>query len=417
VDVALTYRNYLIEHKGLGQQAPVDSAPFYMTLGGGTVRRHSILGFPVNLQTAATSYSQAQTMVEALSDAGVRNAVITYNEFNTARIRRQISTSVQYSRMLGGRRGFERLSDTVDQSGFVMYPSLGFMEYHRSGRGFNFMRHSVREVTRSRVTLQNFELAFGTPDLLQETRTILSPAFFEGAFDSVIESLQREGIDTISLDRATSLLYSDFSTARARRSPDGETGFNRRDTVQILTDGFRRLNDEGISILAQSANAYALPYVSHISNVPLFSSGYDIFDFDIPFYQIVIRGLIPYTTNPFNASADLNRLTLLALSTGTPIHYEFIYESPADFTDSDYSRLFFAHFSSWVDDALEKYRLFDEIIGDIMNEQIVGHTRLSDNEIETEFEGGRTIRVNFDTNQLRVDGRLVDTGLSVRGVS
>jgi hypothetical protein len=233
-------------------------------------------------------------------------------------------------------------------------------------------------------------------------------------------------MNSISLDRATSLLYSDFS----RANPFGhtETGFNRRDSVQLLTEGFRRITSEGISLKAsRGANAYALPYVSHISNVPLFSSNYDMFDFDIPFYQLVISGLIPYTTRPFNASADLNRLTLLALSTATPVHYEFIYESPTLFTDSDYNTLFFAHFDGWINEALEMYRIFDQIIGDVANSKIISHEidpdrfervyGLAETHIhETSFECGKTIRVNFQTYEVHVNGNLVDTSSVIRNI-
>jgi hypothetical protein len=397
-DVAHTYRDYLIDNKGVGQRISVDSTPFYLTLNGGTVKRHSIIGFPVSLQTSATTYSQAQEIAGALKSAGIEDLVIVFNDFSTPSIKREIASSVKYSSMLGGKNDYKKLAEAVNGFGYTMYPSLGFMEFHKSGGGYSFLLHSSKEVTRSVARQQRYELAFGTPDPLHRTSTILSPFYYNDVIDSLIDSLIKEGISNISLDRAASLLYSDFS----RRNPFGESQFNRRDTVQILTEGFARINNANISIMAQSANAYALPYVSHISNVPLFSSNYDIFDYDVPFYQIVVHGLIPYSTRPFNASSDLSRLTLLALSTGTPVHYEFMYASPGDFNDSDYNSKFFSTYQGWVDEAVEMYRLFKDIIGDTAGQKIVGHTRLSAHETETVFEGGKVIYVNFETDTLRV---------------
>jgi hypothetical protein len=411
VDVADTYRDYLIEHKGVTARPDADSLPFFMTLNGGTIKTHSIFGFPFDLQTRATSYSQAQEIVEALNGAGVENLVIAYNDFNTPSIKREIATSMRYSRLLGGKSDFRDLMSTVSQNGYVMYPSMGFMEFQKSGGGYSALRHTPREVTRSRAAQQKYELAFGTPDPLQKVSSILSPFFFERAFDKIVASLKAEGVTTISLDRATSLLYSDFS----RRNPFGSTYFNRRDTVQILTEGFKKLNDAGISIMAQSANAYALPYVSHISNIPLSSSNYDIFDYDVPFYQMVVRGLIPYTTKPFNGSSNLNAMTLLALSTGSSIHYEFMYESPGDFNDSRYNSKFFASYKGWADDSIIIYRMFKDLIGDITGERIVRHERVAVNEYETEFEGGKKIRINLNTYELKINGRSVDLSQYNRG--
>ena len=56
-------------------------------------------------------------------------------------------------------------------------------------------------------------------------------------------------------------------------------------------------------LLANGANAYALPYVQEITDVPLQSSGFDVFDEDIPFYQMVMHGVKSYGTSAVNASA------------------------------------------------------------------------------------------------------------------
>jgi hypothetical protein len=408
VDVANRYRDYLVATHGMTPKTS-PAAPFYMTVGGGTVKTHSIMGFPVDLQTAATTYSQAQSMAERLAQGGVNNAVITFNDFNTAQIRRRVSNEIKYASLLGGKSDFTRLNNALP-SGYSLYPSLSFTEYYNSGGGYSFMSSSSREATRSRAILQHHELAFGTPDPLADTRTILSPHFFPESFNKALRSMQKEGIRHITLDRATALLYSDFTTSRSRTGPNGTVGFNRRDTMQVLTEGFAKLDSAGISILAQSANAYALPYVDHISNVPLFSSNYDVFDYDIPFYQIVIHGLIPYTTRPFNQAADLDRLTLLALSTGTPIHYEFIYTNPGEFSDSAYNKKFYASFHAWADDAVAQYNTFNSIIGDVVNQRIVRHTRLSATETETQFEGGKVVYVDFDSGEVRVNGNPVSVG-------
>ncbi|MCL2754433.1 MAG: DUF5696 domain-containing protein [Oscillospiraceae bacterium] len=430
VDVALAYRSYLRDYMNVGANTSDGDAAFYMTVNGGTVKTHSIAGFPVELQTAATTYAQTQTMVDALRSGGVKNAVITYNDFNTAGIRRQVTTSVQYSNLLGGKSDWNRLSGAASQGGYSLYPVMDFMTFFRNGRGYNSLQHSAREATRSRAIQEQYELAFGTPDDFKDTWAILAPYYFERAMNNILRSLQSEGIKSVSLDHATSMIYSDFS----RNNPFeyAETGFNRRDSVALLTQGFKALNDAGISIMASTAaNAYALPYVSHITDVPLFSSAFDIFDYDVPFYQIAVSGLVPNTTRPFNASADLDRLVLLALSTGTPVHYEFIHESPSEFTDSDYSSLFYASYEGWIGRALELYHLFDEVIGGLANQAIVSHVRdpnrIINGELrtpdlptethihETKFEDGTVIRVNFQTNEIFVNGREIDTMLTRRG--
>ena len=54
-DLADTYRNYLINEKGLKNQSMENSNALYVTIVGGTVKKQSVLGFPVDMQTVATS--------------------------------------------------------------------------------------------------------------------------------------------------------------------------------------------------------------------------------------------------------------------------------------------------------------------------------------------------------------------------
>ncbi|MDR0222765.1 MAG: DUF5696 domain-containing protein [Oscillospiraceae bacterium] len=406
VDVADAYRGYLEKHKGLTKKTKDGYAPYYLTLNGGTVKTHSIGGFPVDLQTDGTTYRQAKEILALLKSGGVDDIVVTFKDFNTAGIKREISPTVQYSSKLGGKSKYKELSDYVSQNNFTMYPSFNFMEYYKSGNGYSYLLNSSKQVTKAYAAQRKYEYAFGTPDGLADSWTILSPFYFPGVFDKLTASLKNEGITSVSLDKATYLLYSDFS----RKNPFGGTQFNRRDTVQILTEGYKKLNDEGISILAQSANAYALPYVSEITNVPLYSSNYDIFDYDIPLYQIIIHGYIPYSAKAFNASADSDTLRLLALSAGTPLHYDFIYKNPSKFTDSDYNKKFYANYVGWTEKSINEYVMFKDLIADISGERIIGHKRLSVYEVETVFEGGKTFYVNTDTGELKVNGRTVDFG-------
>ncbi len=65
VDIAEAYRNYLIEQKGFKDKSDNITNSYYLDLYGGTIKAQSIAGFPVNLETAATTYEQAQEIIKA----------------------------------------------------------------------------------------------------------------------------------------------------------------------------------------------------------------------------------------------------------------------------------------------------------------------------------------------------------------
>lgn len=401
-DLADTYRNYLINEKGLKNQSMENSNALYVTIVGGTVKKQSVLGFPVDMQTVATSYSQAKEILEKLTALGVDDIKLIYNDFNDTGVRGRVSTGVDYSGKLGGKNDFKELYDYCNGRGYTVYPSVDFMEYKESGAGYSFTLNSSKRITNAYATQTAYELAYGTPDTeVKPAWTILSPYYWPDVFNKLVNSFKAEGINSISLNQATETLYSDFG----RKNADGKDHILRNDAIKILTAGYQQLNDAGISIIAQECNAYALPYVSAITNIPLYSSNYDLFDYDVPFYQMVVHGVIPYSSKAINASSNADELLLLSLMTGSGVHYDMMYATPNDFTDSDYDGLFYTNYAGWLERAAEEYKLFNGIISSLSDKTITKYERVSEKIFETTYSDGTVIGVDVDNYIYTINGQ------------
>ena len=401
-DLAETYRNYLISEKGLTKQDTDESNALSITTVGGTITKKSVLGFPVDTQTVATSYENAQEILSRLKDLGVDKIQLIYNDFTDSAVKGKVTTGASYSGKLGGKDGFTALYDYIKNNGGTIYPGVNFMEYTGSGNGYSFTLNSSKRVTNAYATQTDFELAFGNPDTdVRPTWTILSPYYWPDVFRKITESFTSEGINSITLQQATESLYSDFS----RHNDEGKAHFVRSDSIKILTDGYQKLNDAGISILAQECNAYALPYVKSISNVPLYSSNYDLFDYDVPFYQMVIHGYIPYSSKPVNASSDANELRLLSMMTGSGISYMFMYNSPNEFIDTKYDKYFYANYEGWLEIAAKDYEMYNKLVGSLNDETIVKYTHESSYVYSVEYSDGTVIKVDVDNETISVNGQ------------
>lgn len=401
-DFADTYRNYLINEKGLTKQNDSEKSPLTVSTVGGTITKKSVLGFPVDTQTVATSYAEAQEILRKLKDLGVDDIDLVYNDFTDSAIRGRVTVGADYSGKLGGEGDFQALYKYVKDNGGKLFPGVNFMEYTESGNGYSFTLNSSKRVTNAYATQTDFDLAFGNPDTdVRPTWTILSPYYWKDVFRKINESFTGKGIDSITLQQATELLYSDFS----RVNDDGKKHFVRNDSIKILTDGFKQLNDSGISILAQECNAYALPYVKEITDVPLYSSNYDLFDYDVPFYQMVIHGYIPYSSKPVNASSNANELRLLSMMTDSSIHYRLMYHSPNDFIDTKYDKYFYANYEGWLEFAAKDYKMFNELVSRLSDETIVRYTHESTHVFTTEYSDGTVITVDVDNETISVNGQ------------
>jgi hypothetical protein len=407
VDLAQRYQKYLVDEKGLTKKTSADDSPFYLDIYGGTVKERSVLGFPVNLETAATTYEEAKEIVENFYNLGVDNMIVTYRDFNKAGITSRVSSTVEYSSTLGGKTKFDELKSYCDGIGAMLVPAVDLMEYERSGNGYSKTGASVIGVTKAYATQQVYEYAFGTPHDTRSAWYLLTPAYFTKAYGQIISSYTSAGLSAISTNDGTKLLYSDFSGNNNKST-------SRQQAVTNLMDCYQMVNNSGLTFVTGACNDYALPYADYIKDVPLYSSNFDISDYDIPFYEIVIHGYIPYTTKAKNASSSANELFLLSIATGTPVHYEVMYEDPNDFTDCSYDTLFYSNYEGWLEIAANEYKLCQDVIAGLSDKTITNFEYISEDVVETTFSDGTVITADLDNFTLKVNGadiNLADYGL------
>ena len=401
VDIALRYQQYLVEEKGLTKKTTADQSPFYLDIYGGTVKERSVMGFPVNLQTAATTYEQAKEIIEAFTELGVSDMIVTYEDFNKAGITSRISNSVEYSSVLGGKSDFQELMSYCDGIGALLVPSVDLMEYERSGNGYSKTGASVIGVTKAYATQLVYERAFGTPHDTRSSWYILTPAYFTKVYGEVVTSYSAENMSAISVADGTNKLYSDFSGNNSKAT-------SRQQALENLKQCYEMINNSGLTFVAGACNDYALPYVDYIRDVPLYSSGFDIYDYDIPLYEIVIHGYIPYTTKAKNASSSADELFLYSVATGTPVHYAVMYENPNEFTDCEYDELFYTYYEGWLETAAIEYKICSDIVSEVSESTITNFEYIDSKVIETTFSNGTVIRADLANDILYVNGEEIN---------
>ncbi len=173
-----------------------------------------------------------------------------------------------------------------------------------------------------------------------------------------------------------------------------------------------------MTFVSSAANSYALPYVDYLKDVPLYSSNFDVYDYDIPLYEIVIHGYIPYTTKAKNASSGADELFVYSVATGTPLHYEVMYEDPNEFTDCSYDELFYTHYEGWLQSAANEYKVVQDYVKPLTDETITDFKYLSSDVVQTTFSDGTVIEADLAELTIKVNGAEVNlAGYGVEGVT
>ena len=409
-DCAKVYRNYLIENKGLTSKVKENESNFYVDLYGGVIMQKSILGLPFNLKTSVTSFDQAKTILEKLQDNGVTDIVANYNDWTDKSIGKKISTKAKPAGTLGGKNDFEDLMSFAESNGIRIYPALDNMEMESSSWGYWTFSSTATRVSNAYSRQTQYNPAFGVDSGVAPA--LLTPTVYSKVFDEITSSYKEEELKNISFGGFSSKLVSDFSAKNFA---------SRQDTMNIIVKGYEMANNDVGSILADGANSYIIPYVDHITNIPVNSSGFNIVDYDIPFYQMVVHGYVPYATQAINKSSNSEETFLLALAYGSALHYDMLYEQSSKLSDTSYSDLYYANYEGWIDTAAAESKAAKQVLSAVSNKVITNYQIDRQNNILTTTYGSEdgtaaesTVKVDLNNGKVSIDGADVDVSQVIK---
>lgn len=255
----------------------------------------------------------------------------------------------------------------------------------------------------------SYSPAFGVP-VKGVAPALLAPNSYVKVFEQMIESYKDKDLDKIGFGEYSTKLVSDFSSKNSS---------SRNDTLNTVVNGYKSASESVGSILCDGANAYVLPYASQITNVPVYSSGFNLTDYDIPFYQMVIHGYVPYSTKPINASSNTGETFMLALASGSGMHYDMVYEDAAELKDTDYDELYYSNYEGWLDMAAKQSNLASQILSGVSDMTISNYEISGDgNVITTTYskDGSNVVvEVNMSAGTASVDGQVYDLGNAIEG--
>lgn len=403
-DCAKVYRNYLIENKGLTSKVKENQADLYIDLYGGVKMQKSILGIPFNLKTSVTSFNQAQTILQKLQDNGATDIIANYNDWTDKSIDKKISTSADPSGTLGGEDDFNDLMSYADSNGIKIYPALDNMQMESSSWGYWTFTSTATRVSNAYSRQTQYNPAFGAATDIAPA--LLTPTVYSKVFDEIVSSYKEEGLKNISFGGYSSKLVSDFSVKNFS---------GREDTMNTIIEGYKNANKDVGSVLADGANSYILPYVDHITNIPVNSSGFNVVDYDIPFYQMVVHGYVPYSTQAINKSSNSEETFLLALAYGSSLHYDMLYEHSSRLSDTDYGDLYYANYEGWLETAAAESKIAKQVLSAVSKKVITKFDiDRQSNVITTTYgsEDGKAdesiVKVDLQNGKVSIDGTDVD---------
>jgi len=394
VDMAETYRNYLLDEAGVTKSTKEGSAPMVVELFGGMMKQQFVLGFPVDKVVPMTTYDDAGEVVKALKKAGVSEIVLNYTQWQKDGTGAAIQTSVKAEGELGGKKALNKFLELCKSENISVYLNMNTNVMAKSAMGYNTSNDSTSTVRWDPAVQYYYEPNTGLPRMNAPT-FLLAPTKLMDTTVKLAGSAEKLNITGVSSTILGSELYSDF----AKRP-------TTRDVSEYLwNDALKELAKVKGNLLLTSANAYALDEATFITDVPMGCSDFQSITTAIPFYQIVLHGITPMSTPAINGSDDVQEAFLWAIETGSYLKWNWTARNQDELVESIFNHMTSSDYTSWIETATDQYKQAQELLGQIATYTVTEHKRIGDvvRVLWTDGTNEVEVYVNYGDTEVQID--------------
>ncbi|MDQ8735659.1 DUF5696 domain-containing protein [Paenibacillus sp. LHD-38] len=408
--MAAYYQQYLMQKNGLPHLEAADGKddiPFYLQLIGSISKKKHIAGIPYQSLEPLTTFEQAQSIVTQMQQRDIHEIKLKYSGWFNKGLDHEVPDNLSVDRAIGGSRGLKDFVSFAKEQGVSFYPDVAILTAH-SGSGFNKTKEASRTLRGVPAALYPLDTALNRRDRNSLPSYVVSPKMVGKFTDAMLKDFGGFKTGGISLRDLADQLNSDY---RENNQVD------RAESEGISIQSLNKIREANLTMMADGGNAYALPYLSDITNAPMSNSKFKIEDEEIPFYQMVVRGFIDYTGAPYNLSTytDVKQYVLKCLEYGAGVYFEWIYEPNHKVKDTEYNDLYAVNYELWIDQAAEIYQEVNGVLKNVRNERITGHEKLSEGVFKTVYENGAYVIVNYNRSQVTAGGRTVEAESYITG--
>jgi len=399
VDMAQTYRNYLIQ-TGLVTpgSVPENPATYLNMLGACDSTEMLLYLIPVKRKTALTRFCGAKDFIQNLKEMGAGDIVLRFSAFANGGLANRVNNKCNTEKVLGGNREFRNLANWLETQNIPFYPGIEPMYVYktRAFDGFSFSADSPRKLDNTIASVKPWSMTQNLP-AWEGFHYLVSPRRFLSCMEGFFESYKSLAVNRLAPGCFGNILYADYNERK---------GLNLEQNKDLITETLSYASAQS-GLMLDGGNAYTLPHAERLINAPVASSGYFAQSDSIPFYSIVMHGLIPFASEPFNLGQDMQKYFLQNVEAGADLQFTLVMGNPERLKETEFPRLYSVNAETWKDRILEYNRVYRDIFSGIKNSLIADHRIISPGLRVTVYEGGRRVYVNYTDEDIAVQGLTV----------
>ena len=403
--MASRYRAYLQDNEKL-QKKGIDSSLNLNIIGGAMVSK-SFLGVPYQTIFPATTTDEALEIIKELEGQGLKPLVRLSGFGENGISTGKLAGGFGISSKLGGKSGINRLADYCSQQGIETYLDFDLIRFAKGSAGFSALFDSAQCASHKIAYQYDFDITTRGRNADSRYRLLARNKLVQCA-ETLRDKTAGLNMTGYSLGTLSSTAYSDYSD---RTSCYGYCkGDMAEDTARIFANMGRK-------VMASDANAYAAAQADVIFHAPLSSAQHDIFDEDIPFYEMVWKGMVPMACESLNLAPNADRLLLKAVESGCGLTYTVVKNYDKALLDVQTKEFYNSVFDDVRDVIIQNAKQLAEYYEKTNGAVIAKHSILANGLRLTEFDNGTAVYVNFGDAEADTPFGTVPAGGYVTGGS
>ena len=397
--MAKTYREYLVEHEAIKQNNPEENASFYVETLGTLDKTKHFLGIPYNGKISLTNFQQAEEILTKLTKSGISNVKMEYKGLANNGLNQENVNKVSIQKNLGGKKELKKLNDYANSIGADVFPSFKLQTVD-SQKGISKNQRAFF-LNGQTAELFNFDLILKTVNSASKRRTyLLRSSFLPDYITRFSKSYQKLGIENVASSDFYSFLIGSYKNGDNLSMTHAIPYYKK--SADIL--------DQTYNIMISNPIADAYKYVDYVTNLPMDNSKFKILDAEVPFMQMVLTGLLDYSTESLNTQTlNIDKKIMKAIETKSSLKFRFMYDDSTILANTDYNDIFMVEFSKWEDKLGDYYKIYNDFYQKVKDSYIIDHTIVEYNNewrIVT-YSNGVKVLLNYSDKDKMLNGILV----------
>ena len=347
-----------------------------------------------------TDFEQTLDMLIRMKSKGINSIKLRYKGALTGGTDQSSIMSASLLSRLGNRSDLKDLAEYINAQNMEMYLDIDLISAAKSdafssGKTAGSIFGKKAEYNRENEA---------SPSLGKEryAKRLLGMKYVEKSIISILGNTRFSQFNGLCVNDVGSLLYSDY-----------KNGFNRQESAEMISEQLPSLT-ANMKLMTDTGNFCVIKNVSFISHLPTRASQSGSAYVSVPFLQLVLHGIVGYSSEPLNFSEDAKTSFLRCVEYGASPAYEWTYSGThADRktkSDENSAETIGVYYENWIASASAQYERADAALKDLQAARMTSHSEIRNGVFCTEYDTGAKIYVNYTESDVNISGITVPAG-------